>query len=1181
MKQKNWCLITCSFLLLFVSTICGQGYIEIGAGKSVTASSTESGYPPSNVNDGSNTTRWASAVGDPQWVMIDLGSTNAITRVVLNWETASAKNYEIQVSSASTGPWTPIVTKTDMPAGPRVDNLTGLSGSGRFIRMYGAVRNTQWGYSLFSFEVYRSGTGSTNLINNGDFSQGSTGWQLACYNGAVAQSNFNNQQYLIAISNGGTQNWNVQVTQTGISLVQGKQYKFSFDASAEAARSIDAIIEKNGTPYTNYGNIPTWNITTTNQHFTYTFTMPENDPAARVTLNLGNSNSDITIDNIELTEVTVQQVLTKIDVTPMESYIGVGGTVLFNARGYDQLGTQMTINPVWSVVNGGGTITSGGQFTATTVGGPYYVTAVSNGITGVALVTVTAGSQEIAQGKPASASTTESPYYPSNANDGNSSTRWSSNFSDPQWIMIDLQNTYTIQSVLLNWETASARVYAIEISSSSSGPWAPIASKTNMASGSRIDNLTGLSGSGRYIRMYGTQRNTQYGYSLFDFKVYGILGSQAPIVDMSVDTDRDGVIEADDNYLEDNYSSGRGSRGAIVLANCDDDNNDKLPDNWQGGNWSNKGFIATDNVVNSSSDIADIGQLCVKKMGTLSSNQSVTIDVSNPAIENAFFQTTPAINRIRIFLPSKQNGNDLEIQANDRSIVGPEYSYSHVIFCSNPVGGYNQFSSAVFNGNGVVKFGIEGIEMGAMVNITINLYDGRILLGSDVVRVRVSPFVLSDHTMPVNTGMASKTIFRDIYNPAYDELSQALIGIFGEGRIDFTGGDSWMQDVWEIGYTKAAYPIGGMPIILTLARGFHRKSESNFYACNNLIAPNVGVYTRIENYPLISSGTLHTQDYGGDLESFPVDGGSKPGKFMHGPALNLDMLSFFNAQGVNENQTLNVAFQGVQHVDEKVSPAPGNNKSVVMDPEICLALLLMAKDIQFDVTMNYPPEPVASVVNDPIRNANVTEFMKPVNLPSIFNNLGLQFPESAVQGGCLSKWRALIGFFDQPLKKRYYRVNYSDRGYYRIEYRDEGENAWRVDPKVGTTVADVVFHEAKCFIRKEWWSSTPPVNSTIITFNADPANCSAYGLPDGVFKTESYVNCFVSGNNVVANKGCGPNVPLYSYGMVDILDKYSERIFSLVGYTNIKFPKVSVADGSVHCMTNQIRVVPTYNWWNF
>src|SRR5918999_1786927 len=45
----------------------------------------------------------------------------------------------------------------------------------------------------------------------------------------------------------------------------------------------------------------------------------------------------------------------------------------------------------------------------------------------------------ISQGKPVTASSTESAAYPASAAvDGNTGTRWSSAFSDPQWIQVDL-----------------------------------------------------------------------------------------------------------------------------------------------------------------------------------------------------------------------------------------------------------------------------------------------------------------------------------------------------------------------------------------------------------------------------------------------------------------------------------------------------------------------------------------------------------------------------------------------------------------------------------------------------------------------------------------------------------------------------------------------------------------------
>jgi hypothetical protein len=61
----------------------------------------------------------------------------------------------------------------------------------------------------------------------------------------------------------------------------------------------------------------------------------------------------------------------------------------------------------------------------------------------------------ISQGKPATASSTESATFPaSSAVDGNPGTRWSSAFSDPQWLQVDLGANATITSVVLDWEAA-------------------------------------------------------------------------------------------------------------------------------------------------------------------------------------------------------------------------------------------------------------------------------------------------------------------------------------------------------------------------------------------------------------------------------------------------------------------------------------------------------------------------------------------------------------------------------------------------------------------------------------------------------------------------------------------------------------------------------------------------------
>ncbi len=102
--------------------------------------------------------------------------------------------------------------------------------------------------------------------------------------------------------------------------------------------------------------------------------------------------------------------------------------------------------------------------------------------------------------------------------DNNFSTRWSSAFSDPQWLQLDFGTTKSLSEVKLYWENAYATAFQIQVSNDASS-WTTIKSVTNGTGGT--NDFTGLSASGRYVRMYGTQRATAYGYSLWEFQVFG------------------------------------------------------------------------------------------------------------------------------------------------------------------------------------------------------------------------------------------------------------------------------------------------------------------------------------------------------------------------------------------------------------------------------------------------------------------------------------------------------------------------------------------------------------------------------------------------------------------------------------------------------------------------------------
>ncbi|MBM6404603.1 DUF1996 domain-containing protein, partial [Phycicoccus sp. CSK15P-2] len=131
----------------------------------------------------------------------------------------------------------------------------------------------------------------------------------------------------------------------------------------------------------------------------------------------------------------------------------------------------------------------------------------------------------LSRDRPVTASSTESSAFPaSNAVDGNTGTRWSSEFSDPQWLQVDLGATATVSSVVLDWETAYASSFAVQTSTDGTS-WTTV-HRTAAGTGGR--QTIEVTGSGRYVRVLATERATQWGVSLHEFEVYGSTGSTTP-----------------------------------------------------------------------------------------------------------------------------------------------------------------------------------------------------------------------------------------------------------------------------------------------------------------------------------------------------------------------------------------------------------------------------------------------------------------------------------------------------------------------------------------------------------------------------------------------------------------------------------------------------------------------------
>ncbi|WP_251065671.1 discoidin domain-containing protein [Streptomyces sp. ISL-44] len=149
--------LVAALLVLLPGTTAQAAPVLLSQGKPVTASSLEgAGTPAGAAVDGDNGTRWSSQFADPQWIQVDLGATAQLSQVVLRWEAAYAKAYRVELSTDGSN-WSTAYTTTASAGGVQTHDITGTA---RYVRVYGTQRATGYGYSLWEFQVY--GTGGTD-----------------------------------------------------------------------------------------------------------------------------------------------------------------------------------------------------------------------------------------------------------------------------------------------------------------------------------------------------------------------------------------------------------------------------------------------------------------------------------------------------------------------------------------------------------------------------------------------------------------------------------------------------------------------------------------------------------------------------------------------------------------------------------------------------------------------------------------------------------------------------------------------------------------------------------------------------------------------------------------------------------------------------------------------------------
>ncbi|ASG25222.1 immunoglobulin I-set domain protein [Nitrospirillum viridazoti] len=546
-------------------SVSGSNGTNLAQGKTPLESSEQNGgLTAKYAFDGNATTRWSSAPQiDPSWVGVDLGSLQTFDEVVLVWENAYATEYQIQVSNdeGDNKTWTTVYPADgSMAVGHGgTETLAFPSTTARFVRMLGNKRATDYGYSLFEFQVYdvpQCGTATERYTlqpaRSGTYVSPIAGIPNGPFVPTVVDnvSGLTWQQYVTTFTQAGAQFTRPVAEQYCASV--GMRVPTQDEALTIAGNNYSACAFPN--PWT------TW---------TETDVAGETDRSYFVS-SAGQSSSQITDNSPGWALCVVGKPLAAPTITaqPANQTAPLGGTATFTVGvggpgpfSYQWLenGAPIGITTVPTfttaplqatddgasfnviVSNGGGSASSAvatltlngtagdgngntgnggnGNTGGNTGGGGNNGGGNNGGGNADPLAPPTKSpASDLAAGKKATATSDQGDGYPASAAvDGDLNSRWSSGFSDTESITVDLGAVQTVDRVVLRWEAAYGVGYLIEVSTDNKS-WKTVHTETQGKGG--VDDIRFDATQAQFVRMSGTKRSSQYGYSLFEFEVY-------------------------------------------------------------------------------------------------------------------------------------------------------------------------------------------------------------------------------------------------------------------------------------------------------------------------------------------------------------------------------------------------------------------------------------------------------------------------------------------------------------------------------------------------------------------------------------------------------------------------------------------------------------------------------------
>ncbi len=368
-----------------------------------------------------------------------------------------------------------------------------------------------------------------------------------------------------------------------------------------------------------------------------------------------------------------------------------------------------------------------------------------------------------------------------------------------------------------------------------------------------------------------------------------------PVIDLRVDTNRDGKLDTKDEAGEDTWDK---THGAIFLANLDDDEL-RCPKSGRDSTLPNCNDAA-DDTINGEADLLDLAPVSVLAWPDAPANATAKL-------------TLDAASAQRVKLFKGETRWDME---NDTLSVDDLKSGT--------------------------AFWLEGVDIvrdaskwAGFVDLTLTVEAGAETIGEDTVRLRVAPVITFHHLLPAQEAFATRmrsdpSASDDFLTDLRDATAEAKVP---RGLYEIEVDDQWTQDFFETGYMAMPAANGAQHVLYVAYRSANRsrgggdvlRSAGKFVFTDFRGKDRVG----IQQYSTDANKAGDSLNSFGNFETIPPYGTYPLGRVLRGavrsrhPDKSFTML--IDSQNLQPAIEIDTSWLAVGHVDETLSFVKANN----------------------------------------------------------------------------------------------------------------------------------------------------------------------------------------------------------------------------------------------------------------